>query len=68
MEKALSKDTTDDEVGYILIDPPVTPFSPTNEILNWIQELKAHKYNSRPEVQEALETAKKYLKWKKEND
>jgi len=35
------KKSHDDDIGYILIDPPVTPFSSEEEIIAWIAELGA---------------------------
>jgi len=63
MEKALSKNTTDD-VGYILIDSPITPYSQEDDIRAWINKLETHANKERPEVQEEIEIAKNHLKWK----
>jgi len=49
-----------DDVAYILIDPPVGPYSPRAEIIAWIKELEA--MPSLPEVKEALHEARKWLK------
>lgn len=54
----------DKDIGYILIDPPVTPFSAEKDILAWIEELK--EYPIRPEVKEALTTAYEMLERRKE--
>lgn len=51
-----------EDVAYILIDPPVTPFSSEKDILAWIEELKT--YPDRPEVREAILQAKEYIKMK----
>ncbi len=58
----LSKNTTvDEEVGYILIDSPITPYSSEEDVLRWIKELEAHPNKERPEVQEEIESAKNIL-------
>ena len=60
----VSKNATGDEAGYILIDSPITPYSSKDDVLRWIKELEEHPNKERPEIQEEIETAKKYLKWK----
>ena len=55
--------SSDKNIGYILIDPPVTPFSPEKDILAWIEELKT--LPDRPEVREAISQAQEYLNMKK---
>jgi len=54
---------TGDGVGvgeHILIDSPVGPFSPEEDILAWIKELKT--YPDRPEVRKAIADANEFLK------
>ena len=60
----VSKNAIGDEVEYILIDSPITPYSSEADILKWIKELEDYPNKERPEVQEEIEIAKKYLKWK----
>lgn len=52
----------DVNIGYILIDPPVGPFSSEEEILVWIEELKT--LPNRPEVKQAIEEAYSYISLK----
>lgn len=60
----MDKKMSDDEnIGYILIDPPVTPFSPEKDILAWIEKLKT--LPDRPEVREAISQAQEYLELQK---
>ena len=67
MKKPLLKNTKDDEdVGYILIDPPVTAYSSEEDILVWINELKTDPHRNRQEVREALKDAQEMLKRRKE--
>lgn len=61
MEKVLSKNTTGDKAGYILIDSPITPYSSEEDILTWINKLKAHSNRERPEVQEEITIAENIL-------
>lgn len=61
MEKALSKNTTNDDIGFILIDSPITPYSSEEDILVWINELENHPNRERPEVQEEIKIAKHIL-------
>ena len=61
MEVVLSKKTTGGEVGYILIDSPITPYSSEEDILVWINELKEHPYRERTEVQEEIAKAETIL-------
>ena len=58
------KMNVDENIGYILIDPPVTPHSSEEDILAWIKKLKT--YPDRPEVREAISQAQEYIKMKKE--
>ncbi len=44
----------------MIIDPPVTPFSPVAEIEAWIQRLATYPQDA-PEVQRAIKQGKKYL-------
>ena len=44
----------------MIIDPPVTPFSPPAKIEAWIERLHTYPQDA-PEVQEAIVDAKKYL-------
>jgi hypothetical protein len=51
---------------YMLIDPPVTPFSRPEEILRWIDDLKALRADPanapcRAQVDDALSEARSYL-------
>jgi len=66
MERALTKDTTEnDDIGHILIDSPVGPYSPIDEIRDWIEEL-----NNMPdtlEVRKALEEAKSMFEMSKKH-
>jgi hypothetical protein len=48
-----------DDIGYILIDPPVSVYSPAEEILAWIKELE--QLPDRPEVRSAMTEALKML-------
>ena len=48
---------------YIIIDPPITPFSSLEEIEDWIKYLKTMGKNK--EVSDALNAANRYLKWEK---
>jgi len=59
MEILLTKNTTDDDIGYILIDSPVGPYSSEEEIISWIEKLKT--YPDRPEVRDSIEEAKDML-------
>jgi hypothetical protein len=61
MDKKMSDDKN---IGYILIDPPVTPFSPEEDILAWIDHLKT--LPDLPEVRDAISQAEDYIKMKKE--
>ena len=61
MEKLLSSNTTDNEIGYILIDSPITPYSSEEDVLIWIKELEEHPNKERPEVQEEIKLAKNIL-------
>ena len=66
MGKALTKNTTDDDdddIGYILIDSPVGAYSPEEDIIAWIDELKT--YPDRPEVGNSIEEAKNLLNRKR---
>lgn len=45
--------------GYYIIDAPVTPYSPPDEIREWITHLKALEQN--PEVLDAIEAAQGWL-------
>jgi len=56
----LSDQTPDDASEYVLIDPPVVPFSSEEDILAWINELKA--LPDRPEVRSSIEEAKNWFK------
>lgn len=58
--------TRDEDIEYILIDPPVTPYSPKEDILAWIEKLKT--LPTLPEVKEAIAEANKYIKIKDELD
>ncbi len=61
----IDKKMSDDKnIGYILIDPPVTPHSSEKDILAWIKKLKT--FPDRPEVKEAISQAQEYIKMKKE--
>ena len=51
-----------DDIAFILIDSPVTPYSSEEDILAWIEELKT--YPDRPEVREAILQAQEYIKMK----
>jgi len=53
----------DENIGYILIDPPVTPHSLEKDILAWIKKLKT--FPDRPEVREAISQAQEYLEMQK---
>jgi len=55
-----------DDIAYILIDPPVTPYSSEEDILAWIEELKA--MPDLPEVRFSIAEAMNYLKMKKDFD
>lgn len=44
----------------MIIDPPVTPFSPPDKIESWLKKLASYPQDA-PEVQEAIIDAKKYL-------
>ena len=44
----------------MIIDPPVTPFSPPDAIEAWLEKLKAYPQDE-PEVQRAIKQGKKYL-------
>ncbi len=44
----------------MIIDPPVTPFSPPAEIEAWIQRLEIYSQDD-PSVQRAMAQAKNYL-------
>jgi hypothetical protein len=46
--------------GYILIDPPVSLYSPKEEIQEWIKELRL--MPDKPEVREAIKEAESWLK------
>jgi hypothetical protein len=61
MEQKLPKDMSESgEVGLILIDPPVGPFSPKEDILDWIEELKDMPQVSY--VPESIAEAQEWLK------
>lgn len=47
------------EMDYILIDAPITPYSSKEEIEAWIKELKSMEQT--PEVIAAIEDAKELL-------
>ncbi len=49
----------DPDVGYILIDPPVGPYSPADEIKFWIVDLKGMPQT--PEVVEAIREAESWI-------
>lgn len=49
----------DRDVAYILIDPPVGPYSPVDDIKSWIGELK--RMPERPEVDEAIREAELWI-------
>lgn len=51
--------SNEDEAGYMLIDPPVGPYSSEKAIKEWIRELET--YPDRPEAQEAILEAKEWL-------
>lgn len=53
--KMTKKTDESEEVGYILIDAPVTAYSPKEEILAWIEKLKT--YPNKPEVKDELKRA-----------
>lgn len=53
-----------DDIAYILLDSPVTPFSSEKDILAWIDHLKT--LPDLPEVRLAISQAKDYIKMKKE--
>ncbi|MFK5949664.1 MAG: hypothetical protein QM500_12945 [Methylococcales bacterium] len=55
------KDEESEEIGYILIDAPVTQYSPKEEILAWIDTLKT--YPDRPEVRREIKNAKEWLEY-----
>jgi hypothetical protein len=59
MKKSLEQSDNEEEVGYILIDPPVGPYSSDKAIKEWITELEM--YPDRPEVQEAIREAREWL-------
>lgn len=52
-------DNDDFKDGYILIDPPVWPWSPPDEICAWIKELES--MPQIPAVPEALADARSWL-------
>lgn len=56
--------SVDENIGYILIDSPVTPYSSEEDILTWIKKLKI--YPDRPEVREAISQAQEHIKMKRE--
>jgi len=59
MEKKLPKEPLrSGEEGLILIDPPVGPYSSQEEILAWIEELKAM-----PQVSYVPESIVEAQKW-----
>lgn len=60
----MSKSTKPEDVGFILIDPPITPYSSEKDILAWIVHLKTLPDLS--EVKNAISQAKDYIKMKKE--
>jgi hypothetical protein len=54
---------------YLLIDPPVSPFSPPDEIVAWIARLEKlaeqpenREKNVRKQIREALSEARSYLR------
>lgn len=49
----------DQNLGYILIDPPVGPYSPVEDIKAWIAELK--RMPERPEVIDAIRQAESWI-------
>ncbi len=51
--------TKNDDVAYILIDAPVTAYSPKEEILVWIEKLKA--MPDLPEVRSEIMKAEAWL-------
>ena len=57
---------------YLLIDPPVTPFSPPDQIVAWIAELEQlaqrpenRENGARKQIGSALALARKYLRTSK---
>jgi len=58
--------TRDEDIAYILIDPPVTPYSSKEDIFAWLEKLKT--LPDLPEVRDAVSQAQEYLKMKKEFD
>jgi len=57
----VSKNAIGDEVEYILIDSPITPYSSEADILKWIKKLEGYPNKERTEVQEEIEIAKNIL-------
>lgn len=47
-------------MSYILIDPPVTPFSPPTEIRAWLDTLRGMEQT--PEVVEEIRRAEEWLR------
>jgi hypothetical protein len=48
--------------SYILIDPPVTPYSPVEKIQTWLDTLKKMPEQDYPEVKKAIADAESMLK------
>lgn len=46
-------------MNYILIDPPVSPFSSVDELSSWLEELK--KLEDTAEVREAIQQAERWI-------
>ena len=49
---------------YLLIDPPIGPFSPRSEIRLWLEELerKARRYPGNPQVAASREMAEEWMR------
>ncbi len=62
----MSDDIEDEksDIEFILIDSPVTPFSPVKDIRAWIDKLQKDENRERLEIQQEIEIAREYLKWK----
>lgn len=54
-----------EDIGFILIDAPITPYSSEEDILAWINELKEHPHRERSEVQEEIAIAENILMGRK---
>lgn len=59
VKKSPEQCDNEEEVAYILIDPPVGPYSTEEAIKKWIRELET--YPDRPEVRRAIQEAKEWL-------